>query len=139
MVERIGIAVGLIVLGYFAWRMWQWRSLRRVNALHQGISDPILTEFTGTMPAIVYFTADFCTACQAQQSPTLNQLQSQLGQGGVQIIEVDVERQPETAQRWGVMSLPTTFVLGQDGTATAVNYGVANTAKLRKQIEDSRQ
>jgi hypothetical protein len=33
------------------------------------------------------------------------------------------------------MSLPTTYVLDSNGTPHSVNYGVASTQKLRKQLE----
>lgn len=134
MIERL-IIVGLIIAaGYLTCRTLQWCSVRRAGQL--ATSDPVLNDLQRNMPAILYFTADFCMACKMQQRPALERLQQQMGEG-VQIIQVDAEAQPDVAQRWGVMSLPTTFVLNQSGQPMAVNYGVASTDKLIKQLNQA--
>lgn len=131
MIERLGIAIVLIVAGVVIYRGLQWRSLRR--AAQKGQADPLLTNFVPGSPAIVYFTSVHCGACKFQQTPILTQLREN-NTAAIQIIEIDADRQPEDAERWGVMSLPTTFVLDAKGKPRAVNYGVASAQKLRQQL-----
>ena len=134
MIERIGIVVALVIIGFILYRALQWWSLRRTEKL-QAKNDPLLAEFHPGRPGILLFTADFCSTCKLQQIPALYRLTQEIGRDNIQIIEVDAEQKSEDAQRWGVMSLPTTFVLDQQGKPKAVNYGVASTEKLRQQLE----
>jgi LmbE family N-acetylglucosaminyl deacetylase len=69
------------------------------------------------------------------QAPALMQLQDELGQDGVQVIPIDAIRQSEAADAWGVLSVPTTFVLDRSGQARQVNHGVARAEQLKRQIE----
>jgi hypothetical protein len=48
---------------------------------------------------------------------------------------VDASAQPEVAQEWGVLSVPTTFVIDASGKPRFVNHGVANAEKLIQQLE----
>ena len=130
--ERIAIVlgmVGLLVLGYSAVRRWQVRRVRRLAA-----TDPLLAGLLPGVPAIVYFTSPHCLPCQTQQQPALRALQSDLG-GGLQIVEVNALADPEAAARWGVLSVPTTYILDRQGRPREVNYGVAGLEKLRRQLE----
>src|SRR5262245_1001410 len=47
----------------------------------------------------------------------------------VVVLEVDARSSSELAQRYGVLTLPTTVVLDSTGRARAINYGFANSAK----------
>ncbi|HLE53485.1 MAG TPA: hypothetical protein VI755_15570, partial [Anaerolineales bacterium] len=40
------------------------------------------------------------------------------------------------ADYWGVLSVPTTFIIDRRGRPRRVNHGVASAEKLFKQIED---
>lgn len=130
MLERLIIAGVISIVGVALYRGVQWLNLRRVSRLGD---DPILADWRHGKPAILYFTAEFCVPCRTQQRPALDRLRSHVGDR-VQIIQVDAEHATATAARWGVMSLPTTFVLDGNGKPQAVNYGVASTEKLLTQI-----
>ena len=84
-------------------------------------------------PTIVYFTTPFCMPCKTQQQPALTQLRSELDH--VQVVQIDATEQPDVADRWGVFSAPTTFILDTLGQPREVNHGVADVHKLRRQIE----
>ena len=86
-------------------------------------------------PAIVYFTTPTCAPCKTVQRPAIESLKKILGER-LQVIEVDASQQPELAQDWGVLSVPTTFVIDSDGTPRHVNHGVATAEKLTHQLED---
>jgi hypothetical protein len=53
----------------------------------------------------------------------------------LQIIEINAYESPELAKEWGVLSVPTTFILDIQGTPRQVNHGVASAEKLLEQLE----
>lgn len=132
MLERLIIAVVLVLLGLLAYRLFNKTHVRRVS---QRVSyDPLLSDFSFGNPGLVLFTADYCAPCKMQQRPAIQRLAQELG-NTLQVIEVDIEQHPEVAQRWGVMSLPTTFILDGNGEPRDVNHGVTSTDKLKKQLQ----
>lgn len=130
MIERIIILVVLIALSMIAYRAFNRWKLRRINE-----HDQLFTHFAPGKPGLVLFTAEYCYPCITQQKPAIRRLVEQIGEKAVQIIEVDVEKNPEVAQRWGVLSLPTTFILDRDGKPRDINHGVTSTEKLKRQLE----
>lgn len=128
MLERLLIAMVLVALGVGLAVVWQWRQ-RRLGA--RGL--PGLVETQAGRPTVVYFTLPQCGPCLALQRPALAQLQAELGEG-VQVVTIDASEQPEVAKAWGVVSVPTTFVLDRAGQTVAVNNGVALVEKLRGQL-----
>ena len=85
-------------------------------------------------PAILYFTAPGCAPCKTVQRPAIRRVQEMLGER-LQVIEVDAAARPELASYWGVLSVPTTFIIDSRGRPRCVNHGVAGWEKLIKQIE----
>jgi thioredoxin-like negative regulator of GroEL len=69
-----------------------------------------------------------------QQTPYLQKLQSELGENGVKIIRVDAAEHPDTATRWGVFSVPTTFVLNELGQPRNVHNGVVDPDTLKREL-----
>ena len=47
---------------------------------------------------------------------------------------IDATQSPKTAERWGVMSAPTTFVLDNTFQPKHINHGVADVNKLKRQL-----
>jgi len=131
MLERLLFAGTLAGLGVIGWivfnRLSVWRVAQRAPA------DPLLADLQNGVPAIVYFTTPFCEPCRTQQKPALAQLQADLGPS-IQVIQVDAVQQPDTADRWGVFSVPTTFILDGRHTPRRVNRGVASAEALKKQV-----
>ncbi len=132
MLERLLIALVLLALGVVGYRWMIGRQIKRTAALAP--SDPLLRDLMPGVPTILYFTTPMCIPCKTQQSPALERLQRELG-NGVQIVKVDATEHPDAAQRWGVFSAPTTFILDGRGTTLAVNHGVAEADKLRQQLQ----
>ena len=131
MIERLAILAALAVLGVLAYALftrWQIRHAARIAP-----ADPLLVVRRPNTPAILYFTTPVCVPCRTQQRPALLRLQSEFGDG-VQVIEVNAMEHTDAADRWGVMSIPTTFILDRNGTPRDVNYGVASVDKLRGQL-----
>ncbi len=84
-------------------------------------------------PVLLYFTTPTCAPCKTVQRPAIAQIQEKLGEM-FSVIEIDATQQPEMAERWGVLSVPTTFVIDSRGQARYVNHGVARADKLLKQL-----
>jgi thiol-disulfide isomerase/thioredoxin len=83
---------------------------------------------------LVYFTTPSCAPCKTVQWPAIQQVSRQLGER-FQIVEIDAAERPDLARSWGVMSVPTTFVIDARGKARYVNNGIARADKLLKQIQ----
>lgn len=131
MIERLILVALLAALAYGLYGWYTRRQLQRISA-RQAL-DPVLQGLRAGVPAIVYFTTPHCIPCKTQQQPALQRLQSVLGDA-VQVVQIDATQQPDVADRWGVLSAPTTFVIAADGEARAVNHGPADEHTLRQQL-----
>lgn len=85
-------------------------------------------------PGILYFTTPECAPCKTVQQPALRELQEWLGDN-LQVITVDAVQSPDLADHWGVLTVPTTFVIDSKSRPRWVNHGVARAEKLLKQLE----
>ena len=130
MIERLAIAVGLLLVGYVTYRITQVYTLRQ--AAKNAPSDPLLAT-RRRVPTILYFTTPTCAPCKYAQRPTLEKLQTAMGDT-VEVIQVDATEDPDAAARWKVQTVPTTFVLDESGTPKEVNHGVADFDKLQQQL-----
>ncbi len=125
---RLFLAAGLILLGLALYRGVAILSLSRARR-----QSTHLEHFQPGKPAILYFTTPDCAPCRTIQRPALSRLQNQLGER-LQVIEVNAYDRPDLAKRWGVLSVPTTFILDAQGQPQHVNYGVTTTDKLYDQL-----
>ncbi len=136
LLARVLIAVGLSLLGlavYWAWNRFQLRRLGRKQAGQlRG-----LEAFRPGVPGILYFTTPDCQVCLTTQKPALRRLETEMG-SGVQIVEVDATVQPDLADYWGVLSVPTTFIIDAHGQPHHINHGLTSKDKLRRQLEATR-
>jgi thiol-disulfide isomerase/thioredoxin len=136
MLERLLITLILLAAGVIVYQLSVRNQIRRTSTFAQ--TDPLLQALKPGVPTILYFTTPTCSPCETQQTPALARLQSELGDR-VQIVRVDATEHPEDADRWGVFSAPTTFVLDASGQTRAVNYGVADNHKLKRQLMEAVQ
>jgi len=126
---RFGLAVSIIVLGAFVYWLINQRLLIRAR-------NNVFTLFNKlpNKPVLVYFTTPDCAPCKTVQRPAIDRVSNLLGEK-LQVIEIDAYEQPDLAKTWGVMSVPTTFLLDARGEARYVNNGVARVEKLLEQIQ----
>lgn len=126
---RFGLAIGIIGLGVFAyWLINQHllvRARNNVFTLFNKLPDK---------PVLVYFTTPDCAPCKTVQRPAIDRISNMLGEA-LEVVEIDAYAQPDLARIWGVMSVPTTFVIDARGEARYVNNGVARAEKLLEQIQ----
>lgn len=93
-----------------------------------------LESFQLGVPAILYFTTPACVPCKTMQRPAIQKIKEQLGEE-IQIIEIDASTRTDLADYWGVLSVPTTFIIDQTGQPRHINHGVALASKLIQQIK----
>jgi thiol-disulfide isomerase/thioredoxin len=133
MIERVEVSGLIVALGialYWGWvRLQLWRLGRTTRRT------PGLESLKKGQPAILYFSSPGCVPCTAAQEPALEALESELG-ARLQVIEIDATAQPAVADHWGVLSVPTTFVIDHLGRPRRVNHGVASAARLRGQLKE---
>jgi thioredoxin-like negative regulator of GroEL len=86
------------------------------------------------MPTLLYFTPPTCAPCKTVQRPAIERLKSLAGDR-LRVVEIDASSQPEIARQWGVLSVPTTFVLDAEGRPRHVNHGVTSMEKLLNEFE----
>ena len=86
-------------------------------------------------PILLYFTTPTCGPCKTIQRPAIQQVKDRLGEEP-QVVEIDAAFRPEVANHWGVMSVPTTFIIDAKGRPRHVNHGVTTADKLLKQYNN---
>jgi thiol-disulfide isomerase/thioredoxin len=124
-------AVGLMLAGWLLYRLANTAVLARAGKAAPAARAEALVP-TGR-PAVLYFTTPACVTCKSFQRPQLRRLEGMLG-NDVQVVEVDAQARPELAGQWGVMSVPTTFVLDAAGKPRHVNHGAVSAEKLAEQL-----
>jgi thiol-disulfide isomerase/thioredoxin len=126
---RFGLAIAIIGLGIFAYwfinQRWLVRASHNIFTLFKKLPNK---------PVLVYFTTPECAPCKTVQRPAIDRVSNLLGEK-IQVIEVDATERPDLAKVWGVMSVPTTFLLDAHGEARFVNNGIARAEKLLEQIQ----
>ena len=128
MLERLGIAILIGAAGFAVYhglsRIWLWRNSRAAFGFPGYRQD---------RPAVLYFTAPGCLPCETVQRPALRDLRARWG-GRLQVFEIDSTTRPDLADRWGVLGVPTTFVIDSTGRPRRVNHGVARVDRLASQL-----
>ena len=121
------LIAGILLAAYLA---FSWLIVARARSKRQGLED-----IHPGVPAILYFTTPSCMPCKTIQRPALARLQERLGDS-IQVVEIDAATRPELADYWGVLSVPTTFIIDSHGRPRRVNHGVSSAEKLQRQIEE---
>lgn len=128
MLERLLLTAGLAVLGWAVYLALNAILLRRRAQQALGLPD-----YQPGRPAILYFTSPGCVPCRTIQRPALAELIERFGER-LQVIEVNCADDRELAIEWGVLSVPTTFLIDAAGRARGVNHGVTRAPKLIEQL-----
>jgi thiol-disulfide isomerase/thioredoxin len=85
---------------------------------------------------VIAFSTPSCAACHAAQSPAIEHARAELAEVDIRRIDVDVARQPEVARLFGILTVPSTVIIGPHGTRiVAVNQGFTPSARLVEQLQ----
>ncbi len=127
-VTRLIISVGIFLVGYALYRLVQYLQLRKAA------SDAVVPPgFMYGKTAAVVFSSPDCSVCKTVLLPTLNALK-QMPEIDIQVIELDVTQHTGISKAWGIMSVPTLYILDQNGEPKFVNHGVMPQNRLYETI-----
>ncbi|HTK13646.1 MAG TPA: thioredoxin [Xanthobacteraceae bacterium] len=82
-------------------------------------------------PVVVDFWAEWCGPCR-MIGPALEEISGTLGDK-VKIVKLNVDENPQTAAKYGIMSIPT-LMLFKNGEMASRQVGAAPKAKLEQWI-----
>jgi len=85
------------------------------------------------LPVLVDFFAEWCGPCK-MQGPIIEELAKEV-EGRVKLVEVNVDEAPKTAQKYGIMSIPT-LVLFKGGQVVKQMVGFRGKEDLIKEISN---
>jgi thiol-disulfide isomerase/thioredoxin len=136
--DRVAVFIAflaLIGLAALAVRVWvSERDRQRRAAPPDQLWDALDARPDGR-PTVVAFSTPSCAACKTAQLPALSALVQLLGPAGVRVIQVDAATRPAVAERFGILTVPTTVVLTRNGYVATTNNGFAPVERLARQVE----
>lgn len=83
------------------------------------------------IPVVVDFYADWCGPCK-MLAPVIEALAAEM-EGKVKIGKLNVDNAPETAQKYGIMSIPTLLYI-KNGEVVNKTVGVVSKAEIEQVI-----
>jgi hypothetical protein len=130
--ERVALVVAaaaLVVLAVFTVRTVARCATARAAAAPTGALWGALGAEPDGRATLVAFSTASCAECRTQAA-----VLEPLAADGVRVLPVDAARRPDVARTFGVLTVPSTAVLGAAGGLVAVNHGLADAARLRAQL-----
>ena len=120
MLERLALVLVLAAACVAAYTLFRQLHMRRMQPAA-----------AAGRPTLLYFRSDSCAVCPTQ-GRYVDQLAAQWAE--LTIERIDAERDPDTAARYRVFSLPTTVLIDGRGQVQHVNYGLTDAHKLGRQL-----
>lgn len=84
------------------------------------------------MVKLLDFKAIWCSPCRIME-PIIEELKKELGDK-VEVVEIDVDKEPDEAAKYGVMSIPT-FIVLKDRKEAGRKIGVTSKEDLLKLLQ----
>ncbi|WP_305851980.1 thioredoxin [Streptococcus orisasini] len=104
------------------------------NIMTKAVTDTTFEAETKDGLVLVDFWATWCGPC-LMQAPILEQLSEELSEDELKIVKVDVDENPNTAQQFGIMSIPT-LLFKKDGEVVKQVAGVHTKDQLKAIVAD---
>ncbi|MGB0384467.1 MAG: thioredoxin family protein [Ardenticatenaceae bacterium] len=123
------LSVAILLLFVGMWGTWKIYKAR--------LRSPYRSATKGDSPVqLLLFTRPYCAICKLKQLPIVTQLKTELGDA-VCVKEIDPTFQPEFAEQYGIMNVPSSFIFDGHGHLQVANYGFVNAKKLRRQLRQA--
>jgi thioredoxin-like negative regulator of GroEL len=138
MLQRIEVLLTLaavVAVAIVLVRAWNARRVRRLLEASGASLWNSLGESPDGRRTLVAFSTPSCAACRKAQAPTVAAVEQRLGASEVRVIRVDAAQRPEVARAFGVLTVPSTVVLGAAGRVVAINQGFAPGDRLLEQLQ----
>ena len=104
------------------------------QVMHVGDDDFEAQVLQSDTPVLVDFWAEWCGPCK-QIAPALEEIAGALGEK-VKIVKLNVDENPNTASKYGIMSIPT-LMMFKNGEMSSRQVGAAPKQKLEQWITSS--
>ena len=101
-----------------------------VRGVADATFEPLVLQATGAV--LVEFGADWCPPCRAME-PVLEEIARDKAET-LTVLKLDVDRNPQTAERYGALSLPT-LILFRDGEPVERLVGARPKSALLRALE----
>ncbi|MEU6233371.1 thioredoxin [Kitasatospora sp. NPDC047058] len=106
----------------------------QITGVPEVTDETFATEVLGAEgPVLVDFTADWCPPCR-QMVPVLADIAREEAHR-LTVVSLDVDRNPETQARYGVLSMPT-LVVFRGGEPVKSVVGARAKARLLRELDD---
>lgn len=138
--ERVVVVLAvaaLVALAVLVVRAWNRRRSRRLLDISGAPLWHTLGETPDGRRTLVTFSTPSCAACRKAQAPTVKAVEARLGAAEVRVIRVDAAQRPEVARAFGVLTVPSTVILGAAGRVVAINQGFASSDRLLEQLQET--
>ena len=83
-------------------------------------------------PVLVDFWAEWCGPCR-MVAPVVEELAEEY-EGRISFVKLDVDQNPKTASRYGIMSIPTLLIF-KDGSPVSNIVGFRPKAELKRSLD----
>ena len=84
--------------------------------------------------SVVDFWAGWCAPCRMME-PILGEIATEFEAEGVQVVKVDIDQAPQTAQAFGVRSIPT-LIFFKDGEPLFEMVGAVSKPVLERELRE---
>jgi len=129
---RIIISITVFLLLYSAWKYFNYNLKTKSQ---RNLSNFNTLEIFSGLPTILYFWSPECKQCKLQEL-YINESISKLENNGgkVNFRKVNALLENEFAEKFNIITVPTTIVLSPNGQITSRNHGLVNSAKIFEQF-----